>query len=281
MCLPICQYNTRSKTISDYQATDGDIVFGCHRIYTGLVFSDALISGSPQRLAGYSINNSPQLFLSYDNATSLLTIDWTLLPVMTPLSLILEYSLDLVYNHTQSDITHQFSNSTTFLLLSNESIYSIYITPHNFTTDDGVITNITACIQLIQQCGVFNEQTICVFFNSENPSIPPTNPSTPINTTVTTTTEEPILLPIIIGVVGAIGGILLILFIVLVFIMLYICCIMKKRNNTTDKQSIHNYEVIDNQMILSSPIHQSSESHYTPMAPLSDNQIPSTYANLK
>ncbi|KAI6659416.1 hypothetical protein LOD99_10813 [Oopsacas minuta] len=112
-------------------------------------------------LGGYSTNNSPQLFLRYDNTTSILTIDWTLLPVMTPPLLMLEYSLDLIYNHTQSDITHQFSNSTTFLLLSSITEYNTYITPHNFTTDDGVVTNITACIQIIQQCGVFNGQTIC------------------------------------------------------------------------------------------------------------------------
>ena len=39
-------------TISDYQATDGSVVFGCAGLLSGAVASDVLISDSPQSLAG-------------------------------------------------------------------------------------------------------------------------------------------------------------------------------------------------------------------------------------
>ena len=38
-------------SISDYQATDGYIVFGCHGLYSGLVSSPVIISNRTQRLA--------------------------------------------------------------------------------------------------------------------------------------------------------------------------------------------------------------------------------------
>ena len=38
-------------SISDYQATDRFIVFGCHGVYDGLVASPVIISRQPQRLA--------------------------------------------------------------------------------------------------------------------------------------------------------------------------------------------------------------------------------------
>ena len=39
-------------TISDYQATDESVVFGCAGLFPDLSSSDILISGSPQSLAG-------------------------------------------------------------------------------------------------------------------------------------------------------------------------------------------------------------------------------------
>ena len=39
-------------TISDYQATDGSVVFGCAGLLSGAVASEILISDSPQSLAG-------------------------------------------------------------------------------------------------------------------------------------------------------------------------------------------------------------------------------------
>ena len=38
-------------SISDYQASDGFIVFGCHGLYSGLTSSPVIISGRTQRLA--------------------------------------------------------------------------------------------------------------------------------------------------------------------------------------------------------------------------------------
>ena len=38
-------------TISNYQTSDGYIVFGCHGIYSGLVASPVIISSQPQRFA--------------------------------------------------------------------------------------------------------------------------------------------------------------------------------------------------------------------------------------
>ncbi|KAI6659412.1 hypothetical protein LOD99_10831 [Oopsacas minuta] len=181
----VCRNNTLLTNTTDNHYTDTNQLT-INTIYeysvTAISCAGTSIPGvNTVSIGGYSINNSPQLFLSYDNTTSILTIDWTLLPVMTP-PLILEYSLDLVYNHTQSDLTHQFSSSTTFLLLSSITEYTTYITPHNFTTDDGVVTNITTCIQIIQQCGAFNGHTICRFFNAE----PPTLPTTATTASVTT-----------------------------------------------------------------------------------------------
>ena len=39
-------------TISDYQATDGSVVFGCGGLFPNVSSSDILISGFPQSLAG-------------------------------------------------------------------------------------------------------------------------------------------------------------------------------------------------------------------------------------
>ena len=39
-------------TISNYQASDGAILFGCHGVLSGLAPSSVLISGYPQSLAG-------------------------------------------------------------------------------------------------------------------------------------------------------------------------------------------------------------------------------------
>ena len=39
-------------TISDYQATDGSVVFGCAGLFSNGSASDVLISDSPQSLAG-------------------------------------------------------------------------------------------------------------------------------------------------------------------------------------------------------------------------------------
>ena len=39
-------------TISDYQATDESVVFGCAGVFPNGSYSDVLISGSPQALAG-------------------------------------------------------------------------------------------------------------------------------------------------------------------------------------------------------------------------------------
>ena len=38
-------------SISDYQATDGFIVFGCHGVYDGLIASPVIIFSQPQGLA--------------------------------------------------------------------------------------------------------------------------------------------------------------------------------------------------------------------------------------
>ena len=44
--------NTSRLTISDYQATDGSVVFGCAGLFSNGSVSDVLISDSPQSLAG-------------------------------------------------------------------------------------------------------------------------------------------------------------------------------------------------------------------------------------
>ena len=82
--------------------------------------------------------------------------------------ILIEYSLDLYYNYSQSDTTTQlYSNTSTFQQISTDTDYTVVLTPHSFNTDDGVVTNITVCLQITQQCGVeFSGVRMCAFFNS-------------------------------------------------------------------------------------------------------------------
>ena len=73
----------------------------------------------------------------------------------------------MIYSHFQYDTIYPYSLSTSFSLLSNISMYTIPLTPSNFGTQDGVVTNITACINITSQCGItFSGETVCGFYNS-------------------------------------------------------------------------------------------------------------------
>ena len=83
--------------------------------------------------------------------------------------LLLAYSLQLNYSHSQYGTTNEFANSSSFSLLSDITLLSLLqlVTPHNFSTADGVVTNITACISIASQCGTpFSGDMLCGFFNS-------------------------------------------------------------------------------------------------------------------
>ncbi|KAI6648852.1 hypothetical protein LOD99_6926 [Oopsacas minuta] len=202
-------------------------------------------TADPIAVISYSLaDNNPDIFLTYNQSNGMLTLEWSLLPSPVDQDILIEYSLELYYNHTLSGTTDQFSNSSTFLQLSSITVYSINITPHTSSDNTGVLTIIIACLNITQQCGQqLTSIQRCSVYNSDNPPMtttPPTATATATSVNVTGTTA----MTIIIGVVGAIGGILLILFIVLFFIMLYICCIRKKRVQSSPKRSTQDDHVV-------------------------------------
>ena len=62
------------------------------------------------------------------------------------------YSLRLMYTHSREGVAYSFSNSTNFTQLSSQLSFNTILTPHNFTNPQGVETNITAHLRILQQC---------------------------------------------------------------------------------------------------------------------------------
>ena len=65
----------------------------------------------------------------------------------------ISYSLRLLYSHSRQDVTYTYNDSTSFTLPSSQLSYNTVLTAHNFTQLDGVETNITANLMIVQQCG--------------------------------------------------------------------------------------------------------------------------------
>ena len=63
------------------------------------------------------------------------------------------YYLQLLYSHSRQGVTYTYTDSINFTLPSSQLSYNTNITAHNFTQLDGVETNITANLMIVQQCG--------------------------------------------------------------------------------------------------------------------------------
>ena len=79
----------------------------------------------------------------------------------------ISYSLQLLYSHSRQDVTYTYTDSTNFTLPSSQLSYNTVLTAHNFAQLDGVETNITANLIIVQQCGQsFSEIAMECSFNS-------------------------------------------------------------------------------------------------------------------
>ena len=76
----------------------------------------------------------------------------------------ISYSLQLLYSHSSPDVTYTYSDSTNFTLPSSQLSYNTVLTAHNFTQLDGVETNITANLMIVQQCGQSFNGTAMEYF---------------------------------------------------------------------------------------------------------------------
>ena len=68
----------------------------------------------------------------------------------------ISYSLQLLYSHSRQGVTYTYTNSSSFTLPSSQLCYNTVLTAHNFSNSsqlDGIRSNITANLMIVQQCG--------------------------------------------------------------------------------------------------------------------------------